>query len=109
MPLYLGRAFAASNRFSQALPEFEAATKVTGGRDPAILQILAAMYSELGKYQHAVTIAQQALELSEKEQNSDLATDLHANLDRYRHQAQNASGSQSAPQTVIHRAHLVDR
>jgi tetratricopeptide (TPR) repeat protein len=93
----LGRAFAASNRFTEALSEIEVATKVTGGREPAILQMLAAMYSETGKYQQAVTIAQQALEIAEKQQNSDLATALRANLDRYQHQAQSASGSQVTP------------
>jgi len=86
----LGRAFAASSRFAEALPQFEAASKITGYGEPAILQMLAAMYSETGNYQQAVTVAQQALDLAEKKQNGDLANELRGNLSRYQHQAQQA-------------------
>ena len=93
----LGRAFAAVSRFSEALPQFEAAAKITGGREPLILQMLAAMYSETGNYQQAVTVAQQALDLAEKQQNPNLAADLRGNLARYQHQAEAAPASQSSP------------
>jgi tetratricopeptide (TPR) repeat protein len=83
----LGRAFAATSRFPEALPQFEAAAKLTSNREPAILQMLAAMYSETGNYAQAVNIAQQALDIAEKQQNTDLATALRANLARYQHQA----------------------
>jgi tetratricopeptide (TPR) repeat protein len=92
----LGRAFAAASRFSEALPQFEDAAKITGSREPAILQMLAAMYSETGNYPEAVTIAQQALDLAEKQQNADLATTLRGNLDRYRHQAEAAPASHNS-------------
>ncbi len=94
----LGRAYAAAGRFVDALPQFEAAAKNTANHEPAILQMLAAMYSETGNYAHAVTIAQQALDLAEKQQNGDLANALRANLVRYQQQASAASvapGSQS--------------
>ena len=94
----LGRAFAATSRFPEALPQFEAAAKLTGNREPAILQMLAAMYSETGNYPQAVTIAQQALDIAGKQQNSDLATALRANLDRYQHQAEQASGANGTQQ-----------
>lgn len=84
----LGRAFAASSRFTDALPQFENAAKLSGGKEPAILQMLAAMYSETGKYQQAVTTAQQALDIAEKQQNSELATALRSNIALYEHQAQ---------------------
>ena len=93
----LGRAFAAVSRFSEALPQFEAAAKITGGREPLILQMLAAMYSETGNYQQAVTVAQHALDLAEKQQNPNLAADLRGNLARYQHQAEAAPASQSSP------------
>ena len=83
----LGRAYAASNRFADALPQFEAAAKLSGYAEPAILQMLAAMYSETGNNRKAVTIAQQALELAEKQNNGDLANALRASLARYQHQA----------------------
>lgn len=84
----LGRALAASSRFADALPQFEAAAKITGYREASILQMLAAMHSETGNYQQAVAIAQQALDLAEQQQNTDLANALRGNLARYQHQAQ---------------------
>jgi tetratricopeptide (TPR) repeat protein len=84
----LGRALAASNRFDDALPQFKAAADFTGEREPSILQMLAAMYSETGQYQKAVATAQQALDLAIQQQNDALATDLRGNLARYEHQAQ---------------------
>jgi tetratricopeptide (TPR) repeat protein len=93
----LGRAFAAVSRFPEALSQFEAAAKLTANREPAILQMLAAMYSETGNYPQAVTIAQQALDIAGKQQNSDLATALRANLDRYQRQAEQAPGTSGTP------------
>jgi Flp pilus assembly protein TadD len=94
----LGRAFAASNRFSDALPQFESAAQLSGGKEPAILQMLAAMYSETGKVQQAVTTAQHALDLAVQQQNNELATALRGNIALYEKQAQNGSGPGSAQQ-----------
>jgi len=89
----LGRAFAASSRFPEALPEFAEAARLTNGQEPAILQMLAAMYSEGGQYSKAVTIAQQALDLAVQHQNEGLATELRGNLARYQSQAQQSPGT----------------
>ncbi len=86
----LGRAYAATSRFADALPQFEAAAKITNYQEPAILQMLAAMYSETGDYAQAVSTAQQALDLAEKQQNNDLGDALRANLARYRVQARSS-------------------
>jgi hypothetical protein len=45
------------------------------------------MYSETGNYPQAIAIAQQALDLAEKQQNPALATALRNNLTRYQHQS----------------------
>jgi len=82
----LGRAFAASSRFAEALPQFEQAARLTGGQEPAILQMLAAMYSENGRYAEAISAAQQGLDLA-MQQHDDLAAALRANLARYQQQA----------------------
>ena len=89
----LGRAFAASSRFSEALPQFEAAARITTYHEPAILQMLAAMYSETGNYQEAVATAKRALDLAEQLQNTELANALRGNLARYQHQAEGASAA----------------
>jgi tetratricopeptide (TPR) repeat protein len=91
----LGRAYAASSQFSDALPQFEAAARLTGNREPAILQMLAAMYSETGNFSQAVIIAQQALGVAEQQKSTDLATALRANLARYQHQAQAVPAAQN--------------
>ena len=59
--------------------------------------MLAAMYSETGKYQQAVTVAQQALALAEQQQNTDLVTALRGNIALYEHQAQSGSSSGANP------------
>jgi len=84
----LGRAMAASSKFADALPEFETAASLTGGQEPAILQMLAAMYSETGQYQKAVVTAQHALDRAVQQQNTDLAAALRGNIARYQSQAQ---------------------
>jgi tetratricopeptide (TPR) repeat protein len=84
----LGRAFAANSRFTDAVPHFEAAASLTGGKEPAILQMLAGIYSDTGKYAKAVEVAQHALDLAEQRQDQELAAQLRANLARYRQQAQ---------------------
>lgn len=86
----LGRVFAARNLFSEALPQLSEAARLTSMQDPIILQMLAAMQSETGRYADAVATAQQALNLARQKQNLSLATSLEGNLERY--QAQAASG-----------------
>ncbi len=93
----LGRAFAAASRFTDALPQFEAAAKITGNHEPAILQMLAAMYSETGNYRQAVATAQQALDLAEQQHNAQLAAALRDNLARYQRQAGVTSAAPGSP------------
>ena len=93
----LGRALAASNRFPEALPQIESANSLSGGQQPAILQMLAAMYSETGKFQQALTTAQHAFELATQQQNQELVQELKGNIARYEYQArtgQNPEASQ---------------
>ncbi len=94
----LGRALAASNRFPEALPQFESANTLSGGQQPSILQMLAAMYSETGKYQQAVETAQHALELATQQQNLELAKELEGNIARYEYQARTGHAPESAQQ-----------
>jgi tetratricopeptide (TPR) repeat protein len=84
----LGRALAAGNRFADAVPHFEAAASLTGGKEPAILQMLAGIYSDTGQYAKAVDVAQRALNLADQRNDRELAEQLRANLSRYRSQAQ---------------------
>jgi Flp pilus assembly protein TadD len=82
----LGRALAASSRFTEALPQFEEAARLSGGQDPTVLQMLAGMYSETGRYQDAVNTAQRALDLAVQQRNDALAKALRGNIARYERQ-----------------------
>ncbi len=82
----LGRVYAAQSRFAEALPQFEEAATLTKRQDPAVLQMLAAMESETGRFADAVTTTQTALEVAQQQQNAALAAALEANLARYRAQ-----------------------
>jgi tetratricopeptide (TPR) repeat protein len=88
----LGRVLAAQSRFAEALPQFEEAAGLTNRQDPAVLQMLAAMESEMGQFANAVATAQTALDMARQQQNGVLAAQLEANLARYRAQAQSGSG-----------------
>lgn len=86
----LGRVLAARGMFGDALPQFSEAARLTKMQDPAVLQMLAAMQSETGRYAEAAATAQAALVLAQQQDNRVLATALEANLQRY--QAQAAAG-----------------
>lgn len=88
----LGRVYAARSLFSDALPQFAEAARLTQNSDPAILQMLAAMQSETGRYAEAIATTQTALALARQQQNEPLASSLAANLARY--QAQASAGAQ---------------
>jgi len=89
----LGRALAAQGRFAAALPHFEKAVELTTGnpeRQLGILQILARVYSEVGRFQDAVRTAQQALGLATQAGDSSLASTLKARIAYYESQESNA-------------------
>ena len=66
-----------------AATQFQQAANLTGNREPAILEILAAMYAETGRYQEAVITARKALELAIEQRNAELAASLRSSLPRY--------------------------
>ncbi len=78
-----GRTLAAKGRFADAASQLEEAAKLTRMREPLILQMLAAMYSEIGRYPDALATARSALALAAEQRNRELADDLKADLERY--------------------------
>ncbi len=89
----LGRVLAAKSQFTEALSQFQEAARLTDQKAPAILQMLAAMYSETGRYYEAMITAQKALAVAREQHDDALAAALEANLARYQAQA---SGAQPA-------------
>ena len=92
----LGRILAANREFSAALLQFQQAASFSGMQQPAILQMLAAMYSETGNYSEAINVARQALDLAQQQRNEQLASEVRANLNLYQQQAHNSKISNNS-------------
>ncbi len=91
-----GRVLAAKGRFADAAAQFEQAAKLSDMREPAILDMLAAMYAETGRYTEAIATAQKALDLAGEQRNTELAASLKSSLERYEALARGGSGGSAA-------------
>ncbi len=60
------------------------AGRLTGGREPAILDTVAASLAETGRFDEAAAIAQRSLELAVRQQKTSLANDLRQRIRLYR-------------------------
>jgi Flp pilus assembly protein TadD len=63
-----------------ALPVAQHAVELTSAREPAILGTLAAAYAETGRFDKAIELEQQAVELAKQQGNSTLAQSLNERL-----------------------------
>jgi len=92
-----GRVLAAKGQFADAAAQFEQAADLSGMREPAILDMLAAMYAETGRYQEAVVTARKALDGANQQQNAELAASLKSSLERYEALARGKGGGSAEP------------
>lgn len=92
-----GRILAAKGSIPEASAQFEQAAKLSNMQEPAILEMLAATYSDTGRYTEAVQVARQALQLASQHHNDALAGRLKASLTRYEGLAQNGLGHSPTP------------
>ena len=83
----LGRVLAAKHSFAEAIPQFEKAVELSGGQEPQSLEMLAAMYSEVGRFPDAVRVGRRALDLATRDNNQPLAETLRARIAYYESQA----------------------
>ncbi|MGA2538749.1 MAG: hypothetical protein ABSF53_22265 [Terracidiphilus sp.] len=67
----------------EALSLAERAEQLTDGKDPGILDTLAAAYAENGSFARAIEVEQQALELAAKQGDAGLETRIKVHLSRY--------------------------
>ena len=79
----LGRVLAARGRFADATPQFEQAVTLSNGQEPQSLEMLAAMYSEAGRFREAAEVARRALELAVRQNNTGEAQALRARIESY--------------------------
>jgi tetratricopeptide (TPR) repeat protein len=83
----LGRLLAAQRRFLEAIPHFEQAVLLSDKRDPQILDMLAAMYFETGRYLDAVQTERQAYYIARQQNNRDFTALLNARVAAYESKA----------------------
>ena len=61
----------------------ERLVKLTGGRDAAPLDTLAAAYAEAGRFQDAIAIVRGVLQAAIAQHNSAVAAKMQARIDRF--------------------------
>ena len=83
-----GRVLAAKGSLPEAVVQFEEAAKLSAMQEPSILEMLAATYSDTGRYSEAVATARHALDLVAQQPDDGLAARLKSSLRRYESQAQ---------------------
>ncbi len=93
----LGRSLATKGKLDEAIPHFEQAVKLSGGLEPAVLDTLAAIYAEVGRFPEAVQTARQALELATQQNNQGLAATLNARIALYESRTPIRGGQLSSP------------
>jgi Flp pilus assembly protein TadD len=79
----LGRALAAMGRADEAVGFAEKAARLSGAREPAILDTLAAAYAAAGRYPEALETARRALALAVEGNRRQLAEALKARIALY--------------------------
>ncbi len=92
-----GRVLAAKGALTAASTQFEQAAKLSNMQEPAILEMLAATYSDTGRNSEAVEVARRGLELARQRHDEGLAARLMASLARYEGLARNGAAQGATP------------
>ena len=79
----LGRVLAARHSFAEAIPHFEKAVELSGAQEPQILEMMEAMYSEVGRFPDAARVARRELDLATRGNHAALAQTLRARVAYY--------------------------
>jgi Flp pilus assembly protein TadD len=79
----LGIALAMTGRLAEAIPHVEQAVELAEAKDPTMLDLLAGMYAEAGRYPEAIKVTRQALDRAAQQKNTRLVETLKAKLSAY--------------------------
>jgi Flp pilus assembly protein TadD len=79
----LGRLLAAKRSFAEAIPHLEKAVLLSKGLEVYSVDLLASMYSEVGRYSDAVLFEKRAVELSVRNPDPSLQKSLQEKLQRF--------------------------
>jgi tetratricopeptide (TPR) repeat protein len=74
---------ATTRNAAEAVELGERAVQLSGGREPTVLDVLAAAYAEAGRFADAARTARQALELATQQNKTQLAEALRLRIDTY--------------------------
>jgi tetratricopeptide (TPR) repeat protein len=88
----LGRVLAARHSFAEAVPELEKAVELSGGNEPQSLEMLAAMYAELGRFSEAALTARRALAIAVRENDAARSQELRGRIAYYEAQRDGGGG-----------------
>ena len=80
------RLLAAGHRFPEAIRECEKAVQLWSGNEPQSLMMLAAMYSEVGRFPDAAQTARRAFALASGQNDVSLSETLRARIAYYESQ-----------------------
>jgi tetratricopeptide (TPR) repeat protein len=81
--LNLGLALATAQKWKEAISHFEEADKLSGGRDPVVLDLLGSVYAEAGRFQEAIRAAQRALAIASQRKSQAMMDALKARIALY--------------------------
>ncbi len=79
----MGVALAISGRFADAIPVLEEASKLNGGNDPMILDLLAQMFAETGRFEPAASTMRRAVAAAARRGNPRTIERLKTRLAEY--------------------------
>jgi Flp pilus assembly protein TadD len=82
----LARFLAARHSFAEAIPQFEKAVELTGGNEPQSLEMLAAVYAEVGRFSDAAQTAGRALQIAGQLNDMNLSEELRRRIAYYQSQ-----------------------
>jgi tetratricopeptide (TPR) repeat protein len=86
---------------AQAVELAERAAKLTAGREPVVLDTLAAALAEAGRFPEAVKTAEQALDLASRQRNAALADTLRTRIKMYQNNVPYRDAEQAiSPQPI---------
>jgi Flp pilus assembly protein TadD len=83
----LGRFLAARHSFAEAIPQFEKAVELSGGDEPLSMEMLAAVYAEVGRFAEATQTGRRALAVATTHNDAALAQELRSRIACYESQA----------------------
>jgi predicted Zn-dependent protease len=81
---YLGRTLVETGKPGEAIPSLEQAAKLSGRRDPVVLDALAVAYAEVDRFTEAVEAAEAALYLAKRQNNSVLVEALEIKITAFK-------------------------